>query len=116
MSKLRVAPLGVALALTVGLAPVAPASGPSGQVAFGQATVEPALDSATGRLVFLLIPENVPFPSVSSPRASAPMNIPMYPTGSTVSAADLNCQPTNCDHLNVLPGPQNRYFFQVPGE
>ena len=106
LAKMRAAPLGFALALAVGLIPMtAAASSPSGQRGFGQATVEPAVDNATGDTVFLLTPDKVPFPSQSNPRASAPMDIPMYPTGTGVIAADLNCQPTNCDHLNVLPGP-----------
>lgn len=85
-------------------------SGPffSGQTAFGQSTVEPAINDADGSTVFLLTPNKVPFPSVSNPRASSPMYIPMYPAGSTITPATLNCQPHNCDHLNVLP-------FAAPG-
>ncbi len=95
-----------ALGLTVGGGSLpAAASTPTGQVALGQSTVEPASNDANGQRVFLLTPDQVPFPSISSPTASSPMNIPMYPMGSGFSAADLNCQPTNCDHLNVLPGP-----------
>ncbi len=78
-------------------------TGLSGQRAFGQSTVEPAINDANGSTVFLLIPDRVPFPSQSNPRASAPMYIPMYPAGSTINPTTLNCQPHNCDHLNVLP-------------
>ncbi len=81
----------------------------SGQRAFGQSTVEPAINNADGSTVFLLTPDRVPFPSESSPRASAPMYIPMYPADSTVNPAALNCQPHNCDHLNVLPFPAPGY-------
>lgn len=81
----------------------------SGQRAFGQSTVEPATNDADGSTVFLETPNNPPFPSVSSPQASAPMFIPMYPVGSTLNAATLNCQPHNCDHLNVLPFPAPGY-------
>ncbi len=85
-------------------------SGPiSGQRAFGQSTVEPAVNDANGGTVFLLTPNLVPFPSNSNPRASAPMYIPMYPSDSTINPATLNCQPTNCDHLNVLPFPAPDY-------
>lgn len=80
----------------------------SGQTAFGQSTVEPAIDDADGSTVFLLTPDHVPFPSVSNPRASAPMYIPMFPANSTIDPTTLNCQPHNCDHLNVLP-------FAAPG-
>jgi hypothetical protein len=84
------------------------ASAQSGQRAFGQSTIEPAVNDANGSTIYLLTPNNVPFPSVSNPRAAAPMYIPMYPTSSPISPASLNCQPTNCNHLNVLP-------FAAPG-
>ena len=75
----------------------------SGQRNFAQASVEPAFDDSTGNTVYLLTPINAPFPSKANPKAVSPLYIPMYPVTSTVSASDLNCQPTNCDHLNVLP-------------
>lgn len=85
------------------------AAGPfSGQRAFGQSTVEPAVNDADGSTVFLLTPNNGPFPSLSNPRANSPMRIPMYPASSSIDPATLNCQPHNCDHLNVLP-------FAAPG-
>ncbi len=80
----------------------------SGQTAFGQSTVEPAVDDATGNTIFLITPSKGPFPSASNPRAWAPMYIPMYPTSSTIDPSNLDCQPSNCDHLNVLP-------FVAPG-
>jgi hypothetical protein len=92
----------VSLALTVSLGSAAWADAPvSGQVAFGQATVEPAYDDTTGGLIFLLTPNHAPFPSKANPVATAPMYLPMYPTTSTVGV--LNCLPTNCDHVQVLP-------------
>jgi hypothetical protein len=95
------------LALT--LAPTTSSAQPfSGQRALGRSTVEPAVNDADGSTVFLLTPDQVPFPSQSNPVASAPMFIPMYPTTSTIDPATLNCQPHNCDHLNVLP-------FSAPG-
>jgi hypothetical protein len=84
------------------LAPLASADpGPSGQVSFGQASVEPAYDDMTGDLIYLLTPNKAPFPSKANPIATAPMYLPMYPVGSTVTP--LNCLPTNCDHVQVLP-------------
>ncbi len=107
----RVLAVGVAAGLAA-LVPTASAQAPgpfSGQTAFGQSTVEPAINDANGSTVFLLTPGKVPFPSVSNPKASAPMFIPMYPATSTIDPATLNCQPHNCDHLNVLPFPAPGY-------
>lgn len=39
--------------------------------------MEPAVNDANGSTVFLLTPNSVPFPSVSNPRASVPMYIPI---------------------------------------
>jgi hypothetical protein len=75
----------------------------SGQRTYGQVAVEPAIDSSTGTAVYLHTPLKSPFPSKANPRATAPLYLPLYPLSSTVSASDLNCQPTNCDHGNVLP-------------
>lgn len=95
-------PLLLSLALTVFLAPLALADpGPTGQVAFGRVTVEPAYDDMTGSLIYLLTPDKAPFPSKANSIATAPMYLPMYPTSSTVSL--FNCLPTNCDHVQVLP-------------
>ncbi len=81
----------------------------SGQRVFAQVEVEPAINSANGSTVFLLTPLKSPFPSKSNPRASAPMYLPVYPTTSTVNASSLNCQPFNCDHVNVVPFPAPGY-------
>lgn len=75
----------------------------SGQRTFGQVSVEPAIDSANGNTVYLLTPDKAPFPSKANQVATAPLYLPLYPVTSTVTANDLNCQPTNCDHVNVLP-------------
>jgi hypothetical protein len=92
------------LAMIVSLTSASWASAaPSGQVAFGQASVEPAIDDMSGNLIYLLTPNKAPFPSKANSVAWAPMYLPMYPVGSTVSP--LNCLPTNCDHLQVLPEP-----------
>src|ERR1043165_3067966 len=73
----------------------------SGQRAFGQATVEPAVDDATGHEIFLLTPDNAPLPSNAAPRAQAPLYLVLYPTASTIDADTLNCQPVNCDHVQT---------------
>ncbi len=75
----------------------------TGQVALGQSTIEPALDFNTGGTVFLLTPDKSPFPSKANPAAQDAMYLPMYPTNSTIPPDELDCQPSNCDHLNVVP-------------
>ncbi len=89
-------------------------SAESGQRSFGQATVEPAIDYTTGSTVYLLTPDKAPFPSKANPVATAPLYLTLYPVTSTVPAAELNCQPTNCDHVNVLPFPSPAYG-SLPG-
>ena len=81
----------------------------SGQRTFGRVSVEPAIDSAKGNTVYLLTPDKAPFPSKANQVATAPLYLPLYPVTSTVLANDLNCQPTNCDHVNVLPFPSPDY-------
>lgn len=81
----------------------------SGQVAVGRATVEAALDYTTGSTVFLLTPDKAPFPSNANPHAVAPLYLVAYPATSTLAPSILNCQPTNCDHVNVLPFPAPGY-------
>ena len=98
--------LVVAIILAVGAAQAQPFSG---QRAIGKTTVEPAVDDSNGSTVYLLTPDNVPLPSQSNPRASAPLYLVMYPTTSTIDATTLNCQPNNCDHTNVLPFPAPGY-------
>jgi len=75
----------------------------SGMRAFGQVTVEPAVDYSTGNQIFLLTPNNVPTPSHAAQRAHAPLFLTLYPDQSTIPANSLNCQPTNCNHAQV-PG------------
>jgi hypothetical protein len=79
------------------------AAAQTGQVALGQSTIEPAVDANTGNTIFLLTPDKSPFPSKANQAAQDTMDIPMYPTDSTISADELDCQPTNCDHLHVVP-------------
>lgn len=79
------------------------ASAQTGQTSIGQSTTEPAINDANGSKIYLLTPDKVPMPSNANSRATAPMYIPMYPTTSPINPATLNCQPTNCNHLSVLP-------------
>ena len=82
----------------------------SGQRNFAQASVEPAVNSADGTTVYILTPIKAPFPSkANADHATAPLYLPLYPVTSSVSAFDLNCQPANCDHVNVLPFPSVDY-------
>lgn len=74
----------------------------SGQRAFGQVTIEPAIDDATGNEIFLLTPDNVPLPSNAATRAHAPLYLVLYPTASAIDADTLNCQPVNCDHAQTF--------------
>lgn len=95
--------LAFSLALIVFLTPASHAAPLiSGQHAFAQVSVEPAVNDANGNQIFLLTPDKAPFPSKANPVAQAPMYLVMYPTSTTVSP--LNCTPQNCDHVQVLPG------------
>lgn len=96
--------VGALLALAGAFAATSAAAGTSsGQVAFGKASVEPAINGADGSTVYLLTPDGAPFPSKANQRAVAPLYLPAYPQGSTIDPSVLNCQPDNCDHVNVLP-------------
>jgi hypothetical protein len=81
----------------------------SGQTGFGQASVEPAIDYATGNTIFLLTPIKAPFPSKANQHAVAPLYLTAYPGTSNIDPGILNCQPSNCDHINVLPFPAPGY-------
>jgi len=80
----------------------------SGQRFFGRSEVQPAFDDSTGNTIYLLAPLKTPL-SPANTAATAPYYHVVYPLGSTVPAQELNCQPTNCDHLNVLPFPETDY-------
>jgi hypothetical protein len=86
----------------------------SGQRTFGQASVEPAIDYSNGDTIYLLTPDKAPFPSKANPVAVAPLYLVVYPLSSTLPAAGFNCQPDNCDHVNVLPFP-NANYGALPG-
>ncbi len=93
-----------ALLLVAGGLAASSAWASSGQVSFGKSTVEPAINGIDGSTVYLLTPDNAPFPSkANAQHAVAPLWLVAYPQGSTVDPTVLNCQPDNCDHVNVLP-------------
>jgi hypothetical protein len=81
----------------------------SGEVTLGNSTIEPAIDDTTGNPIFFLQPKGAPFPVNANAHAIAPLYAVVYPVQSTIPADSLNCQPTNCDHLNVLPFPDTDY-------
>lgn len=100
---------GVFTATAAALFATAASAQPSGQRAFGQATVEPAYDDQTGALIYLLTPEKAPLPSKANPRAVSPLYLVAYPDTTTIDPGTLNCQPHNCGHVNVLPFPAPGY-------
>ena len=77
--------------------------------AFGKATVEPAINDADGSTIFLLTPDKAPLPSKANARATAPLYLVVYPVTSSIDPATLDCTPTNCDHVQVLPFPSSDY-------
>lgn len=99
----------IALTFTCALSTPAHADSlPSGQHAYGSATIEPAYDAAhAGRLIYLLTPNKAPDPVNANPRSWAPIYLPVYPAGST-AATTFNCNHTpidNCpDHGNLVAG------------
>ncbi len=99
--------LAIAIVPMVLGAPMARAGGslPTGEMQVGQSTVEPAYNDVNGNLVYLLTPNQAPFPVVSNPIASAPIYIVVYPGASGVGT--LNCMglPGNCpDHDGEIAG------------
>ncbi len=94
-------------ALLLGVASSSKAQLPwySGERAFGQVTIEPAVDLASGNEIFLLTPNQVPAPSHAAQTAHAPLYLVLYPTASTLDANTLNCQPVNCGHVQTFVYP-----------
>ena len=111
MSKRITVPIVVALfALAAGVAAVWASSGPSGErlvggtAARGGTVVEPAYDDITGAIRYLSTPRGAPDPVKSNPIASAPLYLPVYPTGSTVGTSfTLNCQNTTATTTENCP-------------
>ncbi|HEY2468836.1 MAG TPA: hypothetical protein VGI45_13485 [Terracidiphilus sp.] len=81
----------------------------SGGVTLGNSIIEPAFDDMTGTPVFIHETQKSPFPVKSNPRAAAPIYAVEYPVQSSIPAAEMDCQPTNCDHDNVIPFPDMNY-------
>jgi hypothetical protein len=108
--RFRSLALAIGSVACLGVASHAVSAFDSGQRTFAQASVEPAVNSANGATVYLLTPIKAPFPSkANADHATAPLYLPVYPMTSTVPAFELNCQPDNCDHVNVLPFPSADY-------
>jgi len=102
--------LGAALVMVVtGILSVSTAFAQSGEVKLGNSTIEPAFDDTTGNPIFYLATSKSPMPVKANAHAIAPLYAVVYPVDSAVPADDLNCQPTNCDHLEVLPFPDMDY-------
>ena len=95
----------VALA-PMGTTAASASSTPSGEVVVGRTVIEPAYDSMTGAIKYLLTPMGAPNPVKSNPISWAPIYIPVYPVDSTVGT--LLCQHTpveNCpDHGPLVAG------------
>lgn len=118
------------LALLIAASAISAGSTPSGQRMYGHTsfdatagvftggggTIEPAYDDSTGTLVYLQTPNNahvnfshVPIdPSTGMPVNVAPIYLPVYPVGSGIDPASLNCAhmpADNCpDHGPLIAG------------
>lgn len=86
-----------AVLLLVAATPTSATTWYSGQRIFGAVSVEPAVNDANGAEVFLLTPAKAP--TNANAVAHAPLYLVLYPNASTLTASELNCQPTNCDHV-----------------
>ncbi|HKS79738.1 MAG TPA: hypothetical protein VJQ07_12815 [Gaiellaceae bacterium] len=82
-----------------------PADPTSGSFSGGGGTIEPAYDDATGTLVYLQTPNGPPVhppkkidPSTGMPINVAPIYLPMYPVGSGIDPATLNCAHVPADN------------------
>jgi hypothetical protein len=88
--------------------------GTSGERIVPQGAAESALNGQTGNLVFQVVPAHAPLPTQTNGAAQTRLYFVMYPLSSDVPANSLNCQPDNCDHLNVLPFT-NANYDPLPG-
>ena len=82
-----------------------PADPTSGSFSGGGGTIEPAYDDATGTLVYLQTPNGPAVhppkkidPSTEMPINVAPIYLPMYPVGSGIDPATLNCAHVPADN------------------
>ncbi len=124
-----VAPVAMVAWMAGGMAGSAEATTPSGQVMYGHTTfdastgqfvggggtIEPAYDDSTGTLVYLQTPTNAKVnppgpidPTTGLPVNVAPLYLPVYPAGSGIDPATLNCAHVpadNCpDHGPLVAG------------
>jgi hypothetical protein len=94
----------------------------SGQFVGGGGSIEPAYDLSTGDLIYIQTPNGPPVhpaqhidPATGLPKNVAPLYLPVYPVGSGIDPASLNCAHVpadNCpDHgpevagaaMNIVP-------------
>jgi hypothetical protein len=98
----------------------------SGAFTGGGGTIEPAYNDATGTLVYLSTPNGPPIhlpkkidPTTGMPVNVAPIYLPMYPAGSGIDPATLNCAHVpadNCpDHGPLLAGVAQSIMPSVYG-
>ena len=109
MPRLRIPKVVVASSLAIAFclaaAPVFAVSA-TGERVHGQVAVEPAIDDATGNLVYLATPIRSPFPTNTSWHAVAPLYLVVYPP-SAAGLGPFNCEgnPGNCpDHDGLFAG------------
>src|SRR5579863_6601752 len=100
--------LGLASVLGISSAASFASDLPTGETTFGQTTIEPAYNDATGALVYLSTPSHAHV-NPNFAHNVAPIYLPVYPIGSTVGT--LNCEDTttttteNCpDHGPLVAG------------
>lgn len=77
----------------------------TGHFSGGGGTVEPAIDNANGSTVYLLTPNNAQVhpakhidPATKMPINVAPIYLPVYPDGSGIDPASLNCMHVPADN------------------
>jgi hypothetical protein len=112
--------VGLLTALVLfGPLPASAAGTPTGQRMFGNATfdaasghfvggggaIEPAYDDSTGTLVYIQTPNGPPVhpavhidPATGMPKNVAPIYLPVYPVGSGIDPASLNCAHVPADN------------------
>lgn len=93
---------------------------PTGERVLGHSVLEPGYDAVTGKLIYMLTPENAPFPTHANAHAVAPLWMVVYPPQSSVASASyhLSCEgvPGNCpDHSGLVAGIATRFDPTVYG-
>lgn len=110
LSKFRLgllAPVFIALVVAVPPAAAVADTLPTGEVTFGQSTVEPAYNDIDGTIIYLLTP-NKAHENANFTHAVAPLYLIMYPKSAGPTIGTVNCkhQPMdNCpDHGPLVAG------------